>query len=121
MRDRDWVTVQLIGTDFISKTLPRQSNSDESVTLQVWVRRSPPLFVVFSRTTHATRPVPLQDTVGQERFSSPSIAVFRGAHAALLMFDVNQPATLHSLTRWWSKFRACPPLADEDMEDAASW
>ena len=33
------------------------------------------------------------------------------------MFDVNQPATLHALTRWWSEFRACAPLADEDMEE----
>ncbi|KAI0292237.1 P-loop containing nucleoside triphosphate hydrolase protein [Multifurca ochricompacta] len=44
------------------------------------------------------------DTAGQE-------------HAALLMFDVNQPATLQALTRWWSEFRARAPLADEDMEE----
>ncbi|KAH9959496.1 P-loop containing nucleoside triphosphate hydrolase protein [Lactifluus volemus] len=82
-----------IGTDFISKTLPHHSNPDESVTLQVW------------------------DTAGQERFSSLSTAFFRGADAALLMFDVNKPATLHALTRWWSEFRTCAPLADEDMEE----
>jgi len=33
------------------------------------------------------------------------------------MFDVNRPATLHALTRWWSEFRANAPLPDEDMED----
>jgi Ras-related protein Rab-7A len=33
------------------------------------------------------------------------------------MFDVNQPATLQALTRWWSEFRTCAPLADEDMEE----
>ncbi|KAI0249464.1 small GTPase superfamily, partial [Lactifluus subvellereus] len=82
-----------IGADFIAKTLPHHSNAEESVTLQIW------------------------DTAGQERFSSLSTAFFRGADAALLMFDVNQPATLHALTRWWSEFRACAPLADEDMEE----
>ena len=33
------------------------------------------------------------------------------------MFDVNRPATLHALTRWWSEFRTHAPLPDEDMED----
>lgn len=33
------------------------------------------------------------------------------------MFDVNRPATLHALTRWWSEFRAHAPLPDKDMED----
>ncbi|KAH9955712.1 hypothetical protein BGW80DRAFT_1500780 [Lactifluus volemus] len=63
-------------------------------------------------TSHTQR-----DTAGQERFSSLSTTFFRGADAALLMFDVNQPATLHALTRWWSEFRTCAPLADEDMEE----
>ncbi|KAH9964051.1 hypothetical protein BGW80DRAFT_1462924 [Lactifluus volemus] len=31
------------------------------------------------------------------------------------MFDVNQPATLHALNRWWSEFRTCAPLADEEF------
>jgi Ras-related protein Rab-7A len=99
-----------IGTDFIAKTLPHHSNPDESVTLQIWVRPSPSPF--SDPTTLTWR----QDTAGQERFSSLSTAFFRGADAALLMFDVNQPTTLHALTRWWSEFRACAPLADEDME-----
>jgi Ras-related protein Rab-7A len=33
------------------------------------------------------------------------------------MFDVNRPATLHALTRWWSEFRVHAPLHDEDMAD----
>ncbi|KAI0259311.1 P-loop containing nucleoside triphosphate hydrolase protein [Gloeopeniophorella convolvens] len=82
-----------IGADFISKTLPHPSNPDESVTLQIW------------------------DTAGQERFSSLSAAFFRGADAALLMYDVNQPATLHALARWWAEFRARAPLADDDVAD----
>lgn len=82
-----------IGADFIAKTVPHYSDSDESVTLQIW------------------------DTAGQERFSSLSAAFFRGADAAVLMFDVNRPATLHALTRWWSEFRTHAPLPDKDMED----
>ncbi|KAF8264345.1 hypothetical protein EI94DRAFT_1738710 [Lactarius quietus] len=32
------------------------------------------------------------------------------------MFDVNRPATLHALTRWWSEFRAHAPLPDEEWK-----
>ncbi|THH09780.1 hypothetical protein EW146_g8587 [Bondarzewia mesenterica] len=66
---------------------------DESVTLQIW------------------------DTAGQERFSSLSAAFFRGADAALLMFDVNQPESLDALHRWWAEFCERAPLLDEEMED----
>ncbi|KAF5371408.1 hypothetical protein D9615_009655 [Tricholomella constricta] len=82
-----------IGADFITKTLPHPSNPAETVTLQIW------------------------DTAGQERFSSLSTAFFRGADAALLMFDVNTPATMLALTKWWAEFRERAPLAEEDMED----
>ncbi|KAF9220313.1 ras-domain-containing protein [Gyrodon lividus] len=82
-----------IGADFISKTFPHPRKPDEVVTLQIW------------------------DTAGQERFSSLSTAFFRGADAALLMFDVNQPETLASLTKWWAEFRERAPLSDEDVED----
>ncbi|KAH7881871.1 P-loop containing nucleoside triphosphate hydrolase protein [Phlebopus sp. FC_14] len=82
-----------IGADFITKTLPHPSKPDEVVTLQIW------------------------DTAGQERFSSLSTAFFRGADAALLMFDVNRPDTLASLTKWWAEFCERAPLPDEEMED----
>ena len=58
-----------------------------------------------------------QDTAGQERFSSLSTAFFRGADAALLMFDVNEPETLTGLNTWWAQFRERAPLYDEDLED----
>ncbi|KAF8054331.1 ras-domain-containing protein [Lyophyllum atratum] len=82
-----------IGADFITKTLPHPSDPADTVTLQIW------------------------DTAGQERFSSLSTAFFRGADAALLMFDVNTPETMTALTKWWAEFRERAPLADEDMED----
>ncbi|KAH7919638.1 ras-domain-containing protein, partial [Leucogyrophana mollusca] len=71
-----------IGADFISKTLPHPSRDGDAVTLQIW------------------------DTAGQERFSALSPAFFRGADAALLMYDVNQPQTLRALARWWDAFEA---------------
>ncbi|TDL21216.1 ras-domain-containing protein [Rickenella mellea] len=82
-----------IGTDFITKTLPHHTNPDDSVTLQIW------------------------DTAGQERFSSLSAAFFRGADAALLMFDVNQRETLHNLTKWWNEFKKRAPVPDEDARE----
>ena len=81
-----------IGADFISKTLPHHSDPEETVTLQIW------------------------DTAGQERFSTLSSAFFRGADAALLMYDVTRPESLHALERWWSEFRDRAPVPDEDLE-----
>ncbi|KIK91210.1 hypothetical protein PAXRUDRAFT_831030 [Paxillus rubicundulus Ve08.2h10] len=82
-----------IGADFISKTFPNPRSPHELVTLQIW------------------------DTAGQERFSSLSTAFFRGADAALLMFDVTQPETLTNLTKWWAEFRERAPVFDENLED----
>ena len=58
-----------------------------------------------------------QDTAGQERFSSLSAAFFRGADAALLMFDVNRPETLDGLNKWWDEFKVRAPVPDEEAED----
>ncbi|KAH9953225.1 hypothetical protein BC827DRAFT_165288 [Russula dissimulans] len=54
-----------------------------------------------------------QDTAGQERFLSLSSAFSRGADAAVLILDVNQPKTLQALGRWWSDFCTHTPLSDE--------
>lgn len=81
-----------IGADFITKTLPHYAIPDESVTLQIW------------------------DTAGQERFSSLSAAFFRGADAVLLLFDVNQPATLDALTKWWADFKDKAPVHDDQTD-----
>ncbi|KAJ7673881.1 P-loop containing nucleoside triphosphate hydrolase protein [Mycena polygramma] len=70
-----------IGADFITKTLPPLTPGGEPVVLQIW------------------------DTAGQERFSSLASAFFRGADAAVLMYDVTAPGTLHALRRWWAELR----------------
>ncbi|KAH9840803.1 ras family-domain-containing protein [Rhodofomes roseus] len=82
-----------IGADFITKSVPHHSSPDETVTLQLW------------------------DTAGQERFSSLSSAFFRGADAAILLFDANKSEMLQSLVRWWADFREKAPVPDEDLQD----
>ncbi|KZW02715.1 ras-domain-containing protein [Exidia glandulosa HHB12029] len=79
-----------IGADFFAKTLPHHAAADEQISLQIW------------------------DTAGQERFSSLSKAFFRGADAVLLVFDVNQPATLDSLRKWWTTFCEYAPVPDDE-------
>ncbi|KAJ3968642.1 ras-domain-containing protein [Lentinula raphanica] len=80
-----------IGADFITKMVKVDDASGEMVTLQIW------------------------DTAGQERFSSLSSAFFRGADAALLVFDVNAPDTLHALKKWWIEFKVHAPLEDDEL------
>ncbi|KAF9525574.1 P-loop containing nucleoside triphosphate hydrolase protein, partial [Crepidotus variabilis] len=82
-----------IGADFITKTLPHPSDSNQVVTLQIW------------------------DTAGQERFSSLSTAFFRGADAVLLMFDVNDPSTMQSMKKWWIDFCDKAPVGEDQMAD----
>jgi Ras-related protein Rab-7A len=57
----------------------------------------------------------LQDTAGQERFSSLSSAFFRGADAVLMMFDVNKRETMIELSRWWGEFVEKRPLNEGDV------
>ncbi|KAK7052643.1 P-loop containing nucleoside triphosphate hydrolase protein, partial [Favolaschia claudopus] len=78
-----------IGADFITKTIPASDNPDaEPITLQIW------------------------DTAGQERFSSLASAFFRGADAAILIYDVTAPDTLYGLRKWWDEFRDKAPVRD---------
>jgi Ras-related protein Rab-7A len=64
-----------------------------------------------------TRQCCFKDTAGQERFSSLSSAFFRGADAALLIFDINEPHTMHALVKWWDEFKARAPLDDDEARD----
>jgi Ras-related protein Rab-7A len=59
----------------------------------------------------------LQDTAGQERFSSLATAFFRGADAVILVYDVTDPASLPSLVKWWDEFRTRAPVQEgREME-----
>ncbi|CAE7230380.1 unnamed protein product [Rhizoctonia solani] len=74
-----------IGADFIAKRLPHHSKPEQGVVLQIW------------------------DTAGQERFSALSSAFFRGADAAIFMFDATRPDSVAELRRWWNQFVVkCP-------------
>ncbi|KAH7330559.1 P-loop containing nucleoside triphosphate hydrolase protein [Rhizoctonia solani] len=81
-----------IGADFIAKRLSHHSKSEQGVILQIW------------------------DTAGQERFSALSSAFFRGADAAIFIFDATRPDSVLELRRWWNEFiTKCPVL--EGSED----
>jgi small GTP-binding protein len=47
----------------------------------------------------------LWDTAGQERFRSLGPIYYRGAHAAIAVFDLTRPATLNALENWIHIFR----------------
>jgi len=96
-----------IGADFIAKTIHLSQDSPsgtddtspaqdagEAVTLQIW------------------------DTAGQERFSALTSAFFRGADAAVIVYDVRRPKSLAEVEMWWRTFAdKCPVVA----QDEATW
>ncbi|CAE6408506.1 unnamed protein product [Rhizoctonia solani] len=85
-----------IGADFVAKRLPHYSTPEQGVILQIW------------------------DTVGQERFSALSNAFFRGADAAIFMFDATRPDSVPQLRRWWNEFIAkCPILEGSEADFCA--
>lgn len=61
-----------------------------------------------------------KDTAGQERFSSLSTAFFRGADAAILMFDVNDHASMLATKKWWANFCDKAPVPDQDIAEYCS-
>jgi hypothetical protein len=75
---------------------------------------SPPLhqvsFLLYSPIAHAT--VRILPGKNASRHFPP-----RFSDAVILIFNVNQPETLRTLNRWWSKFCACAPLGDNETED----
>jgi small GTP-binding protein len=73
-----------IGGAFIKKTV---SVERRQVVLQLW------------------------DTAGQERFRSMAPMYYRGAHAAILVFDATTPESLNSVDSWAAE------LADHGNED----
>ncbi|CAG9580766.1 putative small GTP-binding protein Rab18 [Leishmania major strain Friedlin] len=42
----------------------------------------------------------LWDTAGQERFRTLTSSYYRGAHAVVLVYDVNNPQSFHGLKKW---------------------
>jgi Ras-related protein Rab-7A len=64
-----------VGADFVSKKI---EIDDTEVSLQVW------------------------DTAGQERFHQGSLgnSFYRGAHGALLVYDVNNASSIEQIAQW---------------------
>ncbi|GAX12898.1 Ras-related protein Rab-7A [Fistulifera solaris] len=46
----------------------------------------------------------LWDTAGQERFQSLGVAFYRGADAAMLVYDITDPASFDHLEHWRTEF-----------------
>ncbi|XP_041093099.1 ras-related protein Rab-7a [Polyodon spathula] len=66
-----------IGADFLTKEITADG---KSVVLQIW------------------------DTAGTERFQSLGLALYRGAHCCLLLFDVTSSASFRALDLWKKEF-----------------
>lgn len=71
-----------IGADFLSKeaVVTDSIGQRHLVTLQIW------------------------DTAGQERFQSLGVGFYRGADAAILVYDITDPLSLEHLDHWKSEF-----------------
>merc|ERR1712087_731247 len=66
-----------IGADFMTKEI---EIDDKLITLQMW------------------------DTAGQERFKSLGNSFYRGADAAILVYDITDKATFTKIDEWRSNF-----------------
>lgn len=73
---------------------------------------------MISRSSVPTLIYTLQDTAGQERFSALSSAFFRGADAAIIVYDVRRPKSLAEVEMWWRTFADKCPVA---TQDEATW
>ena len=78
-----------IGADFFTKKL---DIGRSLVTLQIW------------------------DTAGQERFASLGKAFYRGANAAILVFDQSNRASFDKVENWKSQFEEVNDLSESDED-----
>lgn len=85
--DFRFYTDSTIGARYYSKTLEVESGllSAKSVTFKIW------------------------DTSGQEKFQALVPLYYRGSGAAIIVFDISRPETMHSLKRWVDELREVGP------------
>jgi len=113
-----------IGADFIAKTI-HLPNEEFLSALNQNTAHAPSTSTSNTGTSQHTSPdsgeaVTLQiwDTAGQERFSALASAFFRGADAAIIVYDVRRPKSLAEVSTWWRAFAdKCPVLPEEE----ATW
>jgi Ras-related protein Rab-18 len=80
--DFDKHRAHTIGLDFYSKML---NHKDGPVKLSIW------------------------DLAGQPQFQSIREEFYKGAHATALVFDLNNPDSLHALPQWYQEIeKVCP-------------
>jgi small GTP-binding protein len=82
-----YYTDSTIGASYFSKTLKVESGllTPRNVTFKIW------------------------DTSGQEKFQSLVPLYYRGSAAAIIVFDISRPETMHSLKRWADELREVGP------------
>jgi Ras-related protein Rab-22 len=80
-------TDSTVGASYHSKKLQVESGllSPRNVTFKIW------------------------DTSGQEKFQSLVPLYYRGAGAAIIVFDISRPDTMHSLKKWVDELRQVGP------------
>jgi Ras-related protein Rab-7A len=88
--------VPTVGADFLSKKL---LIDDVDVTIQIWGK------LHASDHDHSTIPVIVcitVDTAGQERFNQSTLGAsfYRGAHGALLVYDVTNGKSFEQVSLW---------------------
>jgi len=77
--------ISTIGVDYKEKSV---TVNGQRVTIQIW------------------------DTAGQERFRTITSSYYRGAHGMILTFDLTQPATFRSCSKWLQEVER---YAEEDV------
>lgn len=115
--------VLLIGDSGVGKTALLHSFTSETFDPDIGVTigmdiRVKEVSVLDTQTGQAKRmSMKLWDTAGQERFRTVTSSYYRGAHAIVLVYDVNEPETFFSLQNWLDEANSyrCKDTCDEEV------
>ena len=61
--------------------------------------------------------VQIWDTAGQEKFRSLAPVYYRGADAAVVVFDMTKPSTFQCLQSWIDDFKGCLLYTSDAADD----
>ena len=100
------VKVLLIGDSGVGKSslmLRFSSNTfSEEISATIGIDFKVKATEIVDPTTNERRSITMQiwDTAGQERFRTLTSSYYRGAHAVVLVYDVNEPQSFQNLSKW---------------------